>query len=53
MFVRRISSESEYFVTKPGMLMQYHEPKCYAEKPECGMGYCVSGQGHSQGARCL
>ena len=44
MFGRMISSEPQ-FVAKPGMVMQHHKPKCYAEK----LVPCVQCQGCSEG----
>ena len=36
---------SEHFVTKPGMVVQHHKPKCHAEK----LVHCFQCQGHSEG----
>ena len=36
---------TEHFVTKPGMVMQYHKPACHAEK----LVHCVQCEGHSEG----
>ena len=36
---------TEYFVTKPGMVMQHHKPECRVEK----FVHCVQCQGHSKG----
>ena len=36
---------TEYFVTKPGTVMQHHKPECHAEK----LVPCVQCQGHSDG----
>ena len=36
---------TEHLVTKPGLLMQHHKPKCHAEQ----LVYCVQCQGHSEG----
>ena len=36
---------TEHFVTKPGMIMQHHEPECHAEK----LVHCVQCQGHNEG----
>ena len=33
------------FVTKHGIVMQHHKPKCHAEK----LVHCVQCQGHSEG----
>ena len=36
---------TEYFVAKPGMVMQHHTPECHAEK----LDHYVQCQGHSDG----
>ena len=37
---------AKHFVTEPGMVMQYYEPDCLAEK----MVWYLQGQGHSEGS---
>ena len=56
-----------FFFTKLGMVVNYPEAMCHAEKlvhcrecqghsePECPIekwDYCVQGQGHSEGSKC-
>ena len=41
-----ISSAAEPSVTKLGMVMQHHGPKCHARKLVC----CLQVQGHSEGS---
>ena len=36
---------TEYFVAKPGMVMQHHKQQCHAEK----LVHCVQCRGHSEG----